>query len=80
LVKNIPVTLAPDGQTGLDLLHTMQVPVQTPVSPDERWVATAVLALTTVPTNIGSPDHVAIIDTQTNQIVACVPTPAGPTA
>lgn len=78
LVKNIPVTLTPDGQTGFNLLHTLQVPIQTPVSPDEQWVATAVLSLTTVdrpPT--GSADHVAIIDTSRNEVVALVPTPAG---
>lgn len=78
LVANIPVTFTPDGQTGFNLLHTLQVPIQTPVSPDERWVATAVLSLTTVdrqPT--GSADHVAIIDTRTNQVVAFVPAPAG---
>lgn len=78
IVKNIPVTLAPDGAAGLDLLHTLQVPIQTPVSPDEKWVATAVFSLTTVkrpPTN--SADHVAILSTATNSIVAYVPTPAG---
>jgi hypothetical protein len=78
LLANIPVTLTTDGVSGLDLLHTLQVPIQTPVSPDERWVATAVLALTVVPTGpTGSPDHVAIIDTSLNQVVAYVPTPAG---
>ncbi len=78
LVTNIPVTLAPDGQPGLDLFHTLQVPIQTPVSPDERWVATAVLSLTTVGRpQTGTPDHVAIIDTSSNQVVAYVPTPAG---
>jgi plastocyanin len=78
LVGNIPVTLTPDGQSGLDLFHTLQVPIQTPVSPDEKWVATAVLSLTTVPrSTTGSPDHVAIIDTETNSVVAYVPTPAG---
>ena len=78
IVGNIPVTFAPDGQTGLDIFHTLQGPIQTPVSPDEKWVATAVLSLTTVarpPTN--SADHVAIIDTATNQIVKYVATPAG---
>ena len=78
LVANIPVTFAPDGQTGLNLLHTLQVPIQTPVSPDERWVATAVLSLTTVdrpPT--GAADHIAIIDTHTNQVVKFLPAPAG---
>lgn len=78
IVKNIPVTLTPDGRTGFDLFHTLQVPIQTPVSPDERWVATAVLSLTTVdrpPT--ASADHVAIIDTARNEVVAYVPTRAG---
>jgi hypothetical protein len=78
LVQNIPVTLTPDGQTGRDLFHTLQVPIQTPVSPDEKWVATAVLSLTTIPrSTTGEPDHVAIIDTDTNRVVAFVPTPAG---
>ena len=68
----------PDGATALDLFHTLQVPIQTPVSPDERWVATAVFSLTTVPRQpTGSPDHVAILDTATNQVAAYVPTPAG---
>lgn len=78
IVANIPVTLTPDGQTGLDIFHTLQAPIQTPVSPGERWAATAVLSLTNVdrpPTN--SADHVAIIDTTTDQVVAFVPTPAG---
>ena len=78
ILGNIPVTLAPDGQTGLDIFHTLQAPIQTPVSPNERWAATAVLSLTNVdrpPTN--SADHVAIIDTTTDQVVAFVPTPAG---
>ena len=78
ILKNIPVTLTPDGQTGFDLLHTLQVPIQTPVSPDEKWVATAVLSLTTVPrSTTGEADHVAIIDTRTNEVVKFVPTPAG---
>jgi DNA-binding beta-propeller fold protein YncE len=78
ILGNIPVTLAPDGQIGLDIFHTLQAPIQTPVSPNERWAATAVLSLTNVdrpPT--GSADHVAIIDTTTDQVVAFVPTPAG---
>jgi DNA-binding beta-propeller fold protein YncE/plastocyanin len=78
ILGHIPVTLAPDGQTGLDIFHTLQAPIQTPVSPNERWAATAVLSLTNVdrpPTN--SADHVAIIDTTTDQVVAFVPTPAG---
>lgn len=78
ITGNIPVTLTPDGMTGQNLLHTLQVPIQTPVSPDERWAATAVLSLTTVArSTTGSPDHVAIIDTTTDEVVALVPTPAG---
>jgi plastocyanin len=78
IIGNIPVTLTPDGQTGLNLLHTLQVPIQTPVSPDERWVVTAVLSLTTVDrATTGSPDHLAVIDTHENEVVAFVPSPAG---
>jgi len=78
LIGNIPVTLTPDGATGFDLLHTLQVPIQTPVSPDERWVVTAVLSLTTVEREAtGSADHVAVIDTALNEVVAFVATPAG---
>jgi len=48
ILRNVPVTLAPGGQTGLDIFHTLQAPIQTPVSPNERWAATAVLSLTNV--------------------------------
>jgi YVTN family beta-propeller protein len=78
ILRNIPVTLAPDGQSGLNIFHTLQGPIQTPVSPDEKWAATAVFSLTNVarpPTK--SADHVAIIDTTTDRVVAFVPTPAG---
>ena len=78
ILRNIPVTLAPDGQTGLNIFHALQGPIQTPVSPDEKWSASAVFSLTNVarpPTN--SADHVAIIDTTTDRVVAFVPTPAG---
>ena len=78
ILSNIPVTLTPDGQTGFDIFNTLQGPIQTPVSPDEKWAATAVFSLTNVvrpPVN--SADHVAIIDTTTDQVVAFVPTPAG---
>ena len=78
IVANIPVTFTPDGQRGLDIFHTLQGPIQTPVSPDEKWSATAVFSLTNVdrpPT--GSADHVAIIDTATDTVVKFVPTPAG---
>ena len=78
ITKNIPVTFTPDGQSGFDLLHTLQLPIQTPVSPDEKWVATAVFSLTTIDrSNTGSADHVAIIDTEIDEVVAFVPTPAG---
>ncbi len=78
ITRNIPVTLTPDGQTGFNLLHTLQAPIQTPVSSNERWVATAVLSLTTVDRiTTGSADHVAIIDTALDEVVAFVPTPAG---
>ncbi len=78
LLKNIPVTLTPDGQTGFDLFHTLQVPIQTPVSPDERFVVCAVLSLTTVPrSRTGSADHVAVIDTRTDEVVAFLGTPRG---
>lgn len=78
LEKNIPVALTPDGRTGFGLLDTLQVPIQTPVSPDEKWVATAVFSLTTVPrSNTGAADHVAIIDTRTDEVVKFIPTPAG---
>lgn len=78
ILGHVPVTVAPDGKTGLDIFNTLQGPIQTPVSPNEKWAATAVLSLTTVarpPT--GSADHVAIIDTATDRIVKYVPTPAG---
>lgn len=77
IITNIPVTLTPDGQSGRNLLHTLQGPIQTPVSPDEKWVATAVFSLTTVERPHGAADHVAVIDTHTNEVVAYVPTPAG---
>lgn len=78
LLKNISVTLTPDGRTGYNLFHTLQVPIQTPVSPDERFVVCAVLSLTTVARNrTGSADHVAVIDTRTDEVVAFLGTPRG---
>jgi hypothetical protein len=78
LTKNIGVTLTPDGDKNLGLLDTLQVPIQTPVSPDEKWVATAVLSLTTVARpGHGTADHVALIDTRTDEIVKYIPVPAG---
>jgi YVTN family beta-propeller protein len=80
IVKNIPVTFTPDGQQGaqFSIFDTLQAPIQVPVSPDGRFAAAAVLSLTTVeraPT--GSADHVAIIDTSTDSVVANLATPAG---
>jgi DNA-binding beta-propeller fold protein YncE len=80
IVKNIPVTFTPDGQQGaqFSVFDTLQAPIQVPVSPDGRFAAAAVLSLTTVdraPT--GSADHVAIIDTRTDTVVANLATPAG---
>jgi YVTN family beta-propeller protein len=80
IVRNIPVTFTPDGQRGarFDLFHTLQAPIQVPVSPDGRFAGVAVLSLTNVarpPT--GAADHVAIIDTTTDEAVAFLPTPAG---
>lgn len=78
IIKNIPVTLTPDGRRGQNILHTLQVPIQTPVSPDERFVATAVLSLSSVPRSVtGTPDHVALIDTATDEVVKFIPTPLG---
>lgn len=78
ILANIPVTRTPDGRLGQNILSTLQVPIQVPVSPDERFVAVAVLSLTNVRTaQRPSPDHVAIIDTQTDRVVAFVPTPLG---
>ena len=78
ITGNIPVTLTPDGRTGFDIFHTLQAPIQTPVSPDERFAATAVLSLTNVPrSTTGEADQVAIIDTTTDQVIKFIPTPAG---
>ncbi len=78
LTGKIPVTLTPDNQTGFDIFHTLQVPIQTPVSPDEKWVATAVFSLTTVDrASTGAADQIAIIDTSTDQVVKFLPGPAG---
>jgi YVTN family beta-propeller protein len=78
LTKSIPVTLTPDGKTGLGLLDTLQVPIQTPVSPDEKWVATAVFSITSVDrAQTGAADHIAIIDTSTDTVVKFIPGPAG---
>ena len=79
IIRNIPVTLTPgDERTGFGILDTLQVPIQTPVSPDGKWAATAVLSLTTVDrVTTGAADHVAIIDTTSDQVVSFGGTPAG---
>ncbi len=66
------------------LFHTLQLPIQTPVSPDGKWVATAVFSLVNLDgtlglerSAIGTDDHVAIIDTSTDRVVAFLPSPAG---
>lgn len=79
LLKNISVTLTPgDEQTGFGLLDTLQVPIQTPVSSDGRWAAVAVLSLSTIDrATTGAADHVALIDTTLDEVVAWIGTPAG---
>ena len=77
IVKNIPVTLTPDCRSGaqFSIFDTLQAPIQTPVSPDGRYVGVAVLWLTTVDRACtGSRDHVTIIDTATDTVVAHVGT------
>ena len=66
------------------LFHTLQLPIQTPVSPDGKWVATAVFSLVNLDgtlgferSAVGTDDHVAIIDTSTDKVVAFLPSPAG---
>jgi hypothetical protein len=69
--------LTPNCQSGpqFDVFHTLQVPIQGPVSPDGRFVGVAVVSLTTVNRPCtGSADHVAIIDTRTDQVVRYVGT------
>ena len=75
-IDDIPVTLTPACTPGaFDIFSTLQVPIQLPVSPDGRFVAVAVLSLTTVPRACtGSPDHVAIIDTTVDEVVKFVGT------
>jgi len=80
IVKNVPVTFTPNGKQGpqFSIFDTLQAPIQVPVSPHGRFAAAAILSLTTVarpPT--GSADHVAIIDTRTDTVVANLATPAG---
>jgi YVTN family beta-propeller protein len=78
-IKDIPVTLTPTGLSGpqFDVFSTLQVPIQLPVSPDGRFVAVAVLSLSTVPPRpqTGSVDHIALIDTQLDEVVRFVGVP-----
>jgi hypothetical protein len=85
IIGTIPVTIRPDGVVGGTIFDTLQVPIQTPVDPSGRFVATAVLSLTTVPRVLPNPgeieilsaDHVAIIDAKTDTVVKWLPAPAG---
>ena len=81
IITNIPVTINPNGVVGGTVFDTLQVPIQTPVDPTGRFVATAVLSLTTVPralpTGGSSADHVAIIDAENDVVVKWLATPAG---
>ena len=54
------------------------------MSADGKWVATAVFSLVNIDgtlglerSAVGTDDHVAIIDTSTDKVVAFLPTPAG---
>ena len=59
------------------VLHTLKLPIQTPASPDGKWVATAVFSLASGVT----PDTIALIDANANDgagaLVAEFPCPAG---
>lgn len=59
------------------VLETLKLPIQTPPSPDAKWVATAVFSLVSQV----NPDTIAIIDTQANggqgALVAELDCPAG---
>jgi len=63
-------------QTGI-VLDTLKLPIQTPPSPDGKWVATAVFSLV----SDVNPDTIAIIDTRADggkgELVAELPCPAG---
>jgi len=67
ILRNIPVTLAPDGQTGLNIFHTLQGPIQTPVSPDGKYVVSANFLSTTI----------TILDTKTDKVVKSLPCEPG---
>lgn len=59
------------------ILDTLKLPIQTPASPDGKWVATAVFSLV----SHTNPDTIAIIDTRADsgkgELVAELPCPAG---
>lgn len=67
VLKNIPVTI-PGG-----LLTSLQLPIQTPVSPDGRHVVTAVFSLASQLV----PDKIKVIDTETDTVVATLECPPG---
>ncbi len=68
--------LTADDQSGI-VLETLKLPIQTPPSPDGKWVATAVFSLA----SHTNPDTIAIIDAQANDgkgaLVAELACPAG---
>jgi len=81
ITKNIQVacfnvgaggTCSGGGVPGI-VLATLKLPIQTPVSPDGKWVVTAVFSLV----SHLNPDTIAIIDTSTDTLVAELPCPAG---
>lgn len=68
--------LTATDQSGI-VLDTLKLSIQTPPSPDGKWVATAVFSLVSQV----NPDTIAIIDAQANnglgELVAELPCPAG---
>lgn len=68
---------APPGTAAGSVLDTLKLPIQTPPSPDGRWVVTAVFSLAS---GI-APDTIAVIDTKADggkgALVAELPAPAG---
>ena len=85
VLKNIqvacfnPVLIGGDGtcatapiSDGL-VLDTLKLPIQTPASPDGKFVVTAVFSLVS---GI-NPDTIAVIDTETDELVAELACPAG---
>lgn len=74
IIGTIPVTFTPSGLPGFNIFHTLQGPIQCAVSPDGKFAVVAVLSLTTVsrpPT--GFADHIAVINTCSDTVVAWLP-------